>query len=91
MNVFDTGSGMGGGMGGGFNLGSGSVNHGGGNDGSAILSVIKSVLTKQGKIAVDARTNKLIITDVPEVFPQVESILAELDIKLERQRNNVFG
>ncbi len=81
VNVFDTGSGMGGGMGGGFNLGSGSGNHGGGNDGSAILSVIKSVLTKQGKIAVDARTNKLIITDVPEVFPQVESILAELDIK----------
>ncbi len=54
---------------------------GGGDGASAILSVIKSVLTKQGKIAVDARTNKLIITDVPEVFPQVENILAELDIK----------
>lgn len=81
VNVFDTGSG--GGMGG-FGLGSGGGGLGGGSgtsDGSAILSVIKSVLTKQGKIAVDARTNKLIITDVPEVFPQVESILAELDIK----------
>ena len=82
VNVFDTGSSSGG-MGG-FNLGSsiGGGNSGGNNsDGSAILSVIKSVLTKQGKIAVDPRTNKLIITDVPEVFPQVESILAELDIK----------
>lgn len=80
INVFDTAGagGAGGGMGGMPGAGGAS---GGGDGGSAILSVIKSVLTKQGKIAVDARTNKLIITDVPEVFPQVESILAELDIK----------
>jgi type IV pilus secretin PilQ/predicted competence protein len=52
-----------------------------GNGASAILGVIQSVLTKQGKIAVDSRTNKLIITDVPEVFPQIESILEELDVK----------
>ncbi len=56
-----------------------------GNDsyssGSEITSIIKSMLSQSGKIAVDPRTNKLIITDVPEVFPQVENILAELDIK----------
>ena len=39
------------------------------------------MLPPVGKIAVDPRTNKLIITDVAEVFPQVENILAELDIK----------
>ena len=81
VNVFDPASG--GGAGGGMDIGMAPAGgaRGGGDGASAILSVIKSVLTKQGKIAVDARTNKLIITDVPEVFPQVENILAELDIK----------
>lgn len=74
VNIFDNS-----GTGGMKNTGSNSNQ--GGDDGSAILSVIQSVLTKQGKLAVDSRTNKLIITDVPEVFPQVESILEELDIK----------
>ncbi len=74
VNIFDSQNRSG------FNLGS-NYSGSGGDGASAILSIIKSVLTKQGKIATDARTNKLIITDVPEVFPQVESILAELDIK----------
>ena len=49
--------------------------------GSTITSIVSSMLSPVGKIAVDPRTNKLIITDVPEIFPQVENILAELDIK----------
>ncbi|MCI5821397.1 MAG: hypothetical protein MR039_06710, partial [Elusimicrobia bacterium] len=49
--------------------------------GAEITAIIKSMLSPVGKIAVDPRTNKLIITDVAEVFPQVENILAELDIK----------
>ena len=49
--------------------------------GSSITGIVGSMLSPVGKIAVDPRTNKLIITDVPEVFPQVENILAELDIK----------
>lgn len=58
----------------------------GGNDsyssgGAEITKIVQSMLSPVGKIAVDARTNKLIITDVAEVFPQVENILAELDIK----------
>ncbi len=79
-NIFDSGSSSGGP---GFTLGSNSGSQGGSgsNDGSAILDVIKSVLSPQGRIAVDARTNKLIVSDVPEVFPQIEAILAELDIK----------
>ncbi|MDR0952618.1 MAG: hypothetical protein LBM71_00250 [Elusimicrobiota bacterium] len=79
VNVFDTSS-SGGDSGGEISLPSTGGNSSG-DGASAILSIIKSVLSKQGKIAVDARTNKIIITDVPEVFPQVESILAELDVK----------
>lgn len=56
---------------------------GGGNESSiAVLAIVNSVLSKKyGKLAVDPRTNTLIITDVPEVFPQVEQILSELDKK----------
>ncbi len=49
--------------------------------GAEITNIVKSMLSPVGKIAVDPRTNKLIITDVAEIFPQVENILAELDIK----------
>jgi type II secretory pathway component GspD/PulD (secretin) len=50
--------------------------------GIAIIKIIKSVLTKKyGKISTDPRTNSIIITDVPEVFPQIEQIIAELDKK----------
>lgn len=78
-NIFDSGSSSGPG----FTLGANASQGGssGTNDGSAILDVIKSVLSPQGRIAVDARTNKLIVSDVPEVFPQIEAILAELDVK----------
>jgi len=48
----------------------------------SIINIVRSVLSKKnGKLAVDPRTNTLIITDVPEVFPQVEQILSELDKK----------
>ena len=48
---------------------------------SEVTSIISSMLSPIGKIAIDPRTNKIIITDVPEVFPQIENILAELDIR----------
>ena len=90
MNFPSIGGGMGsyGGIGsyGGYDM-SGMTNNlrmGGGDSyatGSTITGIIGSMLSPVGKIAVDPRTNKLIITDVPEVFPQVENILAELDIK----------
>ncbi|OGR96525.1 MAG: hypothetical protein A2016_00700 [Elusimicrobia bacterium GWF2_62_30] len=50
--------------------------------GIAIIGIVRSVLSKKnGKISTDPRTNTLIVTDVPEVFPQVEQIIAELDKK----------
>lgn len=48
----------------------------------AIISVIQSLLSpKTGQVSVDARTNSLIVTDIPETFPLVEQIIAELDKK----------
>ncbi len=48
----------------------------------SIINIVKSVLSKKyGKLATDPRTNTLVITDVPEVFPQVEQIISELDKK----------
>ena len=75
----------GGAMGGGMGMGMGAGESSTGSDsyasGSTITGIIGSMLSPVGRIAVDARTNKLIITDVPEVFTQIENILAELDIK----------
>ncbi|MDE2237281.1 MAG: hypothetical protein KGK30_05280 [Elusimicrobia bacterium] len=47
----------------------------------AIVPVIRSILSKNGKVSIEPRTNSLIVTDIPEVFPQVEQIIAELDRK----------
>ena len=70
----DSGLGMGTGMNSAGSTGSYS-------GGAEITAIVQSMLSPVGKIAVDPRTNKLIITDVAEIFPQVENILAELDIK----------
>ncbi len=76
-SMSSTGSGMGGGQSTGGNS-SGSDAYSGSAE---IIGIVKSMLSPVGRLAVDARTNKLIITDVAEIFPQVENILAELDIK----------
>lgn len=72
----DSGSSSMGGASGGDNSGSG-----GSSDSIAIISVIKGVLTGHGTITTDPRSNALIITDLPETFPQIEQIIAELDKK----------
>jgi type IV pilus secretin PilQ/predicted competence protein len=46
-----------------------------------IESVIKGVLSKNGKIIADKRSNSLIITDVPSQFSIVENLLSKLDAK----------
>lgn len=47
----------------------------------SVTRVICTVLSKDGDIEVEPRTNSLIITDIPESFPQVEQIISELDKK----------
>lgn len=47
----------------------------------SVARIVCTVLSKVGDIELESRTNALIVTDVPEVFPQVEQIIAELDKK----------
>ena len=49
--------------------------------GAGIDWVLKRLLTKDGDIAVDGRTNCLIITDVPANFPRLEAAIAALVVK----------
>jgi type IV pilus secretin PilQ/predicted competence protein len=51
------------------------------NNSVDISRIICTVLTASGDIEIEPRTNSLIVTDIPEVFPQVEQIIAELDKK----------
>ncbi len=46
-----------------------------------ILSVVNGLITKNGKIVADKRSNSLIITDVPSQFPIIEDVLAKLDAR----------
>ena len=70
-----------GGKGGGETGGKGGGETGGkGGAGGDILTSIKGILSKNGKITEDTRTNSLIITDVPTRFPLIEQILAQLDV-----------
>lgn len=74
----------GGDMGGGAGVslgGSGGSSVSGNDSGIEILNIIKGMQTTRGKLAVEPRTNSLIITDVPDVFPQIDSLIAELDRK----------
>jgi type IV pilus secretin PilQ/predicted competence protein len=61
-----------------------SAEKGGGESNSAIpiLKIIQTILTQDGKISIDPRTNSIIVTDIPDVFPEIEQILAELDKKV---------
>jgi len=54
---------------------------GGGSEQVGIDVVIKPLLSPAGQAVVDARTNSLMITDVPENFPRLEAALAALDIR----------
>jgi type II secretory pathway component GspD/PulD (secretin) len=55
---------------------------GGGATGASagISETIKSVLSKEGKMAEDARTNSLIITDLQSSFDSIEKTIARLDV-----------
>lgn len=70
----------GGGPGGG---GGSACGAGGGGEAQniAILNVLCTIMSRNGRVSIEPRTNALIVTDVPEVFPQIEQIIAELDKK----------
>ena len=60
---------------------------GGGSSGSSsgsgsldLVNSIKQVLSENGKISEDARSNSLVITDVPNRFPVIEDVISRLDV-----------
>jgi type IV pilus assembly protein PilQ len=46
-----------------------------------VLLTVKKLLTKRGEIVADERTNALIILDIPQVFPEIDRVLTQLDRK----------
>lgn len=76
---FEAASSAEGGGGGGVAGGAGGASAG--KDLIGIDTVIEQLLTDQGEVLVDPRTNSLIVTDVPESFPRVEAALATLDVR----------
>jgi type IV pilus assembly protein PilQ len=47
-----------------------------------IIYLLKGLLTEDGKISVDRRTNSLIITDIPSRFDAIENTIASLDVPI---------
>lgn len=47
-----------------------------------IVFVLEKLISENGKILTDSRTNSLIITDTPERFPLIEYMIVKLDTKL---------
>ena len=47
-----------------------------------IVDTIKALLTKAGSVIEDARTNSLIITDIPSQFPMIEQTISTLDVRI---------
>lgn len=60
--------------------GNASFNSGGSSQG--IVAAVKAMLTQDGKIIEDSRTNSLIVTDIPSQFPLIEQTIARLDVKI---------
>jgi type IV pilus assembly protein PilQ len=52
------------------------------NTAGGIIPVIQAILTSQGKITEDPRTNSLIITDIVTNFPIIDQTIARLDISV---------
>lgn len=46
---------------------------------AGVADAIKDILSKDGKILEDTRTNSLVISDIPEQFPLIEELIAKLD------------
>lgn len=49
---------------------------------TGIVEAVKALLTRDGKIVEDSRTNSLIVTDIPGQFPVIEQMIARLDVRI---------
>ncbi len=48
-----------------------------------VVPTVKRFLTQRGDVIADARTNALIIQDIPSTIPEVQKLLAQLDRKTQ--------
>lgn len=62
---------------------------GAGEKTKGIDEILTDLLTPEGSIIVDGRTNRLVITDVPENFHRLEAALAALDVRTAQIMINV--
>lgn len=49
---------------------------------SGILNALKAILTTDGSVIEDTRTNSLIVSDIPSQFPLIEQTITKLDIRI---------
>lgn len=49
---------------------------------TGILGAVQALLTDDGSVVEDARTNSLIVTDIPSQFPIIEQTIARLDVPI---------
>jgi len=49
-----------------------------------IVEVIQGIVSENGKVIADKRSNSLIITDVRSQFPIIEDVLARLDVRTQQ-------
>lgn len=47
-----------------------------------IIEAVQSVLSPDGTVVENPRTNSLVVTDLPEIFPYVEDTISRLDIRI---------
>jgi type II secretory pathway component GspD/PulD (secretin) len=58
-------------------------------DASEALPIIQNLLSKEGKISIDTRTNSLVITDRKEYIAQINAFLAQFDVPVEQVKIRV--
>lgn len=49
-----------------------------------LLAAVTSVLSEYGSVQEDPRTNSLIVRDIEKAFPEIERIIAELDVPVPK-------
>ena len=63
------------------NLSEASTESASGSSEAEIVSIIQNMLSKDGKVIADKRSNSLIVKDVPSQFSVIENLLARIDIR----------
>lgn len=52
------------------------------SESAGIIAAVSSVLSSEGTVVEDARTNSLIVSDIPNQFPLIENTITQLDVRI---------